>query len=170
MAASTHRPMCPVRVSKTHFGAEAGVSLCMKQFADPAEVKATSARMRSYKLAQVCPTSGSSRDPYLRSVEVTAVARLCSFTGGWDYTKEERVISQERLKMHSNANSLLCNSLRKSPARSPRNPFAKKNVPFIKECWPFFATLGKMRGWNTSFIEGLPTSLKRPTEGLQAAR
>jgi hypothetical protein len=43
----------------------------MKQFADPAEVKSTSARMRSYNLAQVCPTSGSLGRPELAELDFT---------------------------------------------------------------------------------------------------
>jgi len=42
----------------------------MKQFVDPAEVKATSARMRSYKLAQV-PTDGSWKNRKLPPVCAT---------------------------------------------------------------------------------------------------
>jgi hypothetical protein len=49
-----------------------GVTRCMKQFSDPAEVNATSARMRSYKLAQRCPTASTKNNRKLPSVDLTA--------------------------------------------------------------------------------------------------
>jgi len=47
----------------------------MKQFADSAEVKSTSARMRSYNLAQVCPTSAPEEKVKLNEVDFTAARK-----------------------------------------------------------------------------------------------